>query len=99
MIKYIRPKSYQHYDGWTKETYEQYINSIGNLTLLEKKLNIKAKNEYLQKKQNTVYTESKIIDVNNTKTELRSLQEWTPSLCEKRKQNIITRLLTFFKNK
>ncbi|MGL4562271.1 MAG: HNH endonuclease family protein, partial [Brevinema sp.] len=66
-VEHILPKSYQHYDGWTKEMYEQYINSIGNLTLLEKKLNIKAKNEYLQKKQNTAYAESKIIDVNDKK--------------------------------
>ena len=50
-IEHILPKSWNHYDGWTELSHKKYINYIGNLMLLERKINIKAQNEYFRKKK------------------------------------------------
>ena len=89
-IEHILPKAWQHYDGWTEESYNQYIDSLGNLTLFEEKLNIKAKNEFLQKKQ-VFYKNSKIKDV----VLLGKYKKWTSEECEKRFKDISNRLVKF----
>lgn len=93
-IEHILPKARQNYDNWTKEEYDLYLNSLGNLTLLEKKNNIKAKNEFFDKKKE-IYKNSEIIDVQKG---LCRLKKWTPKECQKRFNNIKERLINFLFN-
>ncbi|WP_299245855.1 HNH endonuclease family protein [uncultured Brachyspira sp.] len=93
-IEHILPKAYQNYDNWNKEEYDSHLNSLGNLTLLEKKNNIKAKNEFFDKKKE-IYKNSEIIDVQK---ELCKLKKWTPKECSKRFNDIKDRLIYFLFN-
>ena len=70
-VEHILPKSWNHYDSWTEETYEENINKLGNLVPLEWKINIKAQNEFFSRKQ-MKYQDSKIQDVQ----ELLTLKSW-----------------------
>ena len=91
-IEHILPKSWNHYDSWTEEIYEENINKLGNLVPLEWKINIKAQNEFFSRKQ-IRYKDSKIQDVQ----ELLELKNWYPEDFENRNENIINRLKLFFK--
>lgn len=97
-IEHILPRAWQHYDGWTEEEYTKYINCLGNLTLLDRKLNIKAKNEYLSKKQE-YYKKSSIKDVHtdldSTSFVLSKLQDWSAKQCLSRQEEIINRITSF----
>ncbi|WP_239638433.1 HNH endonuclease family protein [Campylobacter coli] len=53
-IEHIFPKTTQwraSYTGWDKEEAQPYIESIGNKMWLEKRLNIKASNNYFDDKK------------------------------------------------
>lgn len=94
-IEHILPKVYHNYDGWTKIEYEENLNKLGNLTLLEKVRNIKAKNEFFEKKKE-FYKDSEINDV---KSNLCKLKKWTVDECNNRFSDIKDRLVNFlFKN-
>lgn len=90
-IEHILPKVYHNYDGWTKEQYEENLNKLGNLTLLEKVRNIKAKNEFFEKKKE-FYKDSEINDV---KSSLCKLKKWTVIECNNRFSDIKERLVNF----
>lgn len=90
-VEHILPKAWQNYDGWTEELYKQYINSLGNLTLFEKKLNIKAKNEFFDRKKE-MYKKSKIYDVSHGITKLK---KWESGDCENRYNEIEKRVVDF----
>lgn len=90
-IEHILPKAYQNYDSWSEKDYYTYINTLGNLTLLEKKNNIRAKNEFFNKKKE-IYKNSKILDV---KEGLCKLKNWTPDECKRRFKDMQNRLESF----
>ena len=90
-IEHILPKVYHNYDGWTKEQYEENLNKLRNLTLLEKVRNIKAKNEFFEKKKE-FYKDSEINDV---KSSLCKLKKWTIEECNERFSDIKNRLVNF----
>ena len=92
-VEHILPRASQNYDKWSLENYNQYINSLGNLTLFEKKLNIQAKNEFLSKKQEK-YKESGIIDV----VDMCIHEQWTPEEVILRSNKIHERLSNFIFN-
>ncbi len=91
-VEHILPKSWNHYDSWTEETYEENINKLGNLIPLEWKINIKAQNEFFSRKQ-MKYQDSKIQDVQ----ELLALKSWYFEDFLNRNTVIINRLRNFFK--
>lgn len=91
-VEHILPKSWNHYDSWTEETYEENINKLGNLVPLEWKINIKAQNEFFSRKQ-MKYQDSKIQDVQ----ELLALKSWYFEDFLNRNTEIINRLRNFFK--
>ncbi|MDY0193380.1 MAG: DUF262 domain-containing HNH endonuclease family protein [Aliarcobacter butzleri] len=91
-VEHILPKSWNHYDSWTEETYEENINKLGNLVPLEWKINIKAQNEFFSRKQ-IKYQDSKIQDVQ----ELLPLKSWYFEDFLNRNTEIINRLRNFFK--
>ena len=95
-LEHILPKRDQHYDKWpaSKEERDKYRYSLGNLALLNKKQNIHARNEYFEKKKES-YKNSDNKDVSDPEKGLVSLTEWTPEACEKRFEEICTRLSNF----
>ena len=92
-IEHILPKKWNNYDGWTEETYQNDVNKIGNLVVLEKKLNISAKNEFFSRKKD-VYKNSEVIAAKN----LCDIQSWTPDTLDKRHKNVIKELTSFLRS-
>lgn len=90
-IEHILPKAWNNYDKWTNDTWTKNINSLGNLVPIERKLNIKASNEFFNKKKKE-YSKSKISDVN----ELTELDNWYPENLKKIQIEKINRILSFF---
>lgn len=73
-LEHILPQKggYNNYNGWTETQYEEKLNTIGNFVLLEKKLNIRASNEFFTKKK----CEYKNSSINEAK-DLTTLLDWT----------------------
>lgn len=91
-IEHILPKKWNNYDGWTEETYQNDVNRLGNLVLLEKRLNISAKNEFFSRKKQS-YRESEIIEANN----LCKFSYWTPSILSKRDKSVVKKITDFLR--
>ena len=89
-IEHILPKKWNDYDGWTAETWEGSLNSLGNLTPLEWNLNISAKNEYFQRKKHK-YSLSAVQDA----LDLIGVDEWTIKSCTTRDEQSRQRILDF----
>jgi len=92
-IEHILPKSWNNYDGWTEYSHKEYIDCIGNLMLLERKINIKAQNEYLKKKK-IQYANSVVQDA----LDMLNISDsgWTQSAVEERNVIQFERLCDFF---
>jgi hypothetical protein len=92
-IEHILPKEWNHYDDWTLESYEEHLNTLGNLIPLERAKNIKAQNEYLRKKK-TFYKDSVVQDARD----IVSIPDngWTPHAVKSKHLEKILRLKIFF---
>ena len=96
-IEHILPKRWKqaNYYGWTKESAAEHLESIGNKIPFEKRLNIRAGNGYFgEKKRN--YITSKIKEVQDLTTNHTS-DDWLPADIESRRDEVRTRLITFYK--
>ena len=93
-IEHILPRIYNNYDYWTDKLWKEQLNLIGNLVPLEWRLNISAKNEFFERKQNR-YKDSYVQDV----LHLLPLKEWTPNRLIERNNLQINKLLSFFIDK
>lgn len=93
-IEHILPKKWNNYDGWSETTWDEDLNSLGNLIPLERKLNINAKNEFFNRKKES-YKKSKIQDA----LDLTALEEWTPQALHRMQEEKEKRLNNFFAQK
>ncbi|HDX3382062.1 TPA: DUF262 domain-containing protein [Campylobacter jejuni] len=96
-IEHIFPKTTQwrsSYTGWSKEEAQPYIESIGNKMWLEKRLNIKASNNYFDDKKEK-YKESKFLEAQELSQSAKN--DWLKQDIEKRNEEIYNRLVDFFK--
>lgn len=91
-IEHILPKKWNNYDKWTSGSWEENLNSLGNLVPLEMSLNISARNEFFTKKKEQ-YKKSKV----NDSLKLTLLNEWYPDQFYERHQESQNRILNFFK--
>lgn len=91
-IEHILPRKWNNYDGWTEESWDQQLNTLGNLIPLEWKLNISAKNEFFDRKKES-YKESLIQDAKD----LLTIKEWYPRNCTANQEEKLKRLLAYFK--
>lgn len=91
-IEHILPKKWNHYDDWTEDTHQADINKLGNLVVLEKRLNISAKNEFFSRKKQ-VYKDSNIKEANN----LCDITSWTPNALADRHRKVIEQLTAFLR--
>ena len=91
-IEHILPKEWNHYDGWTQEKHNTFLNYLGNLMPLEKTKNIKAQNEYLRKKK-IIYASSVVRDA----LDMIDIPDsgWTPSSVQDMHHIKIKRLADF----
>ena len=93
-IEHILPKQWNHFDGFDQESHGKYIDNIGNLMPLERKINIKAKNEFFSRKKNE-YKNSAVQDaVDLSKHHGKS---WSPRDIDARKEELVKRLEEFLK--
>lgn len=96
-IEHILPKRWKqaNYFGWTKESAAEHLESIGNKIPFEKRLNIRAGNGYFgEKKRN--YITSHIKEVQDLVT-IHTSDDWLPEDIESRRDEVRTRLITFYK--
>jgi len=93
-IEHILPREWNHYDGWEEGTHRKDNNKLGNLIPLERKLNIKAKNEFFAKKQRH-YKKSKNPEARRL-GEGEMGNEWSPETLQKRNEDVLKRLKKFF---
>ncbi|MFV0946676.1 DUF262 domain-containing protein [Campylobacter jejuni] len=96
-IEHIFPKTTQwrpSYTGWNKEEAKSYIESIGNKMWLEKRLNIKAGNNYFDEKKEK-YKESNFLEAQELSKYTKN--DWLKEDIEKRNEEIYNRLVDFFK--
>lgn len=92
-IEHILPKSWAHYDGWSDGAHAKKVEKIGNKIPLEWKLNIRAANEFFQRKKE-YYKDSKIQDALDLSGDFPS--RWYPDDVEERQEVVIDRLTKFF---
>ncbi|KAA8707622.1 DUF262 domain-containing protein [Helicobacter canis] len=95
-IEHIFPKTTQwrsSYTGWDKDEAKPFVESIGNKIWLEKRLNIKASNNYFDDKKDK-YAKSKFLEAQ--KLAKLPQNDWLKEDIEKRKEEIYTRLRDFF---
>lgn len=90
-IEHILPKKWNNYDGWTARSHQGDVDKLGNLVLLEKQLNISARNEFFRRKQE-FYSHSEILEARN----LSNRTDWTPQALQSRQARIQHELLAFF---
>ncbi|MDD6056557.1 MAG: DUF262 domain-containing HNH endonuclease family protein [Helicobacteraceae bacterium] len=94
-IEHVLPQSWQNanFDGWDVESHNEYLENIGNLMLLEKKLNIKCTNNFFAKKQEK-YQESKLKEVQELGA--RDKQIWDKGDIETRNEKIYNTIKEYF---
>ncbi|MGR3914930.1 MAG: DUF262 domain-containing HNH endonuclease family protein [Gammaproteobacteria bacterium] len=92
-IEHILPRGWAHYDKWDEESYAQAIDTIGNLIPLEWQLNIKASNEFFQRKQK-YYAKSEVPGTSELAE--KTPPQWYPRDVKARQQESLARLLEFF---
>lgn len=93
-LEHILPKrgGYNNYNSWTEEQYAAEVESLGNLVMLEKPLNIRASAEFFQKKQKE-YKKSAIQDA----CDLLKIKDWTYDAYRERHAEREETLLQFFR--
>ena len=90
-IEHILPKKWNEYDGWNDESWENNLNTLGNLMPLEWNLNICAKNEYFPRKKDK-YGQSKIAEA----LALMNIPAWLPENVINRNTTIVDRLIEWY---
>ncbi len=95
-IEHIFPKKWQtaNYNGWNKSDAEKYLDKLGNLVPIEKKVNIQAGNSYFEEKKKR-YKKSKIRQV--IKLSKYAKHDWLKEDIEERDKAVTQELLSFFK--
>jgi len=93
-VEHILPQKggYNAYNCWTEEQYAAEVESLGNLVMLEKPLNIRASNEFFRKKK-VEYEKSAIQDARD----LLAYDDWTYDTYLTRLAEREHLLLEFFK--
>jgi len=93
-VEHILPQEggYNNYNGWTEEQYDEKLNTLGNFVMLDMKLNIRASNEFFEKKKKE-YKNSVIADARA----LVKLDDWKYEDWVIRNQEREAKLLEFFK--
>ena len=90
-IEHILPKNWNNYDGWDKDSHDKHVNLLGNTMPLDRRLNIKASNEYFAKKKEE-YKKSGVQDA----LDLIDIPKWTKDSLRERNNRKIKLLKDFF---
>lgn len=95
-IEHILPKRWKeaNYAGWTRDSAEEHLESIGNKIPFEKRPNIRAGNGYFGEKKR-YYITSHVKEVQDLATNHTS-DDWLPEDIERRRDEVCNRLITFF---
>jgi hypothetical protein len=92
-IEHILPKKWNNFDGWTESSWEEWLNTLGNLMPLEREINISASNEFLKRKK-AKYKESKVRDAKDIFLTVAD-NGWTPAKVKKMLAEKLSRLYSF----
>ncbi|MDQ7831499.1 MAG: HNH endonuclease family protein, partial [Desulfovibrionaceae bacterium] len=90
-VEHVLPKKWNNYDGWTEITHQKDVNKLGNLVILEKKLNISAKNEFFERKKKE-YRKSCVLGAKK----LCKIKTWDEKVLARRDDRVIEELVSFF---
>lgn len=96
-IEHILPQKWKtaNYNNWNEEDANKYLEQIGNKMLLEKIVNIKARNACFKKKKEE-YKESKSKEAQELAN--GSKNDWIKEDIEERNEKIYTTLKAFFED-
>ena len=89
-LEHILPRKWNHYDGWTNESWREHLDTLGNRIPLLKAINIAAKNEFFDKKK-IEYKKSKVQDA----LDLLKIREWTPYEVDRKQKEKLRRLCSW----
>lgn len=99
-VEHILPKSWHDnwYDEWNKDKFDNAINKIGNLLILDRERNIKASNLWFGKKKEIYkeadFTTGEIIDLINIPT-----NTWSEKQFIERQEKSVMALMSFFRDR
>lgn len=111
-VEHILPKKWQNanFDDWTEKTHEKYLERIGNKILLDKQSNIKCKDGFFAKKQETykeIYEKANLKEVKDLGTKQHSVLKqkeakkrniWEKADIDNRSKEIYKKLKSFLSN-
>ncbi|MDA8031055.1 MAG: DUF262 domain-containing HNH endonuclease family protein [Pirellulales bacterium] len=92
-VEHILPRKWADYDKWDAESHAEFIDKIGNLIPLERKINIAASNEFFRRKQGK-YKKSKVRGV--LELSEKKPARWYPEDVKDRHAKSLERLRGFF---
>lgn len=96
-IEHILPKPWRindHYEQWDENSHSEWVEKIGNLVPLEKKVNIRSSDNFFRVKQ-AEYKKSGIKDALDLSA--KKPAHWHPEDAEARHQEAVARLMAFFR--
>lgn len=91
-IEHIMPQSKEKWPQISDDTHKKYLNTIGNLTLLGKKLNQDASNKPFKDKKTNYYSQSEI----KLTQALTQVKDWTPTDIEYRAKDLLKKAKMFW---
>lgn len=97
-IEHILPRKWQDIEcyGWTKSSWEKYLEQVGNKILLDSKTNQKCSDNFFSYKQEK-YKEADKSLKEVAKLANRAKKNWDEKDIQKRNKEIYERLKTFFR--
>lgn len=90
--EHILPRRQNHYPEWDKDAHARDLEELGNIIPFEGHLNKRAGNESFALKKDA-YKKSELAEVKK----LGKKAQWTPEELQKRHNEVIARLLEFFR--
>ena len=93
-IEHILPKKWNNYDGWTNDSWDHWLDTLGNRIPLPKIINIAAKNSFFDQKKlkyRELTKESPEFTIRDS-LDLIKVKEWIPEEVARKQEEKLKRL-------
>ena len=94
-VEHVLPQNPKDDSEWLKvfDRPEEYVHKLGNLVLLTRQKNSKAKNFDFQKKKTSYFQSSSGVTSFALTTQVIQMNEWTPQVVENRQKDLVQLLI------